>query len=288
MADLPFNITVVGLGLIGGSFAMALKELKPKNLWGIDINKETLEKAENMKIIDKGYTDAEIPLMDSDIIIMAVYPELTEKFIKDNNAFFKHGAIITDTAGIKEKLVKNINTFIREDLDFIGGHPMAGRESKGLEVATKNIFINANYLFTPTEKNKKENIEILEDIVKKIGCKNITRIDPRRHDEIIAYTSHLPHIIAVALINSNLQYNETSKFIAGSFKDATRVADINSSLWTELLDSNSENIINQIEVFVEEIKAIKNAISQNNQHRIKSELDKAGLMRKELIYEYNL
>lgn len=283
MTDLPFNITVVGLGLIGGSLAMALKELKPKNLWGIDINENNIEKAEKMKIIDKGYTDAKIPLKDSDIIFMGVYPEMTEKFIKANNSYFKHGAIITDTAGIKEQLVSNINYFIREDVDFIGGHPMAGRENKGLEFASKDIFNNANYIFTPTENNKKENIEILEDIVRKIGCKNVTRINPKRHDEIIAYISQLPHIIAVALVNSNMQDIETSMFAAGSFRDATRVADINSSLWVELLNSNSENIVNQIEIFEERIKEMKNAILEKNQYRIKSELEKAGLIRKELI-----
>ena len=154
MGGLDFNITVVGLGLIGGAFAMALKDLKPKNLWGIDIDKDSIETAENMGIIDKGYTNAETPLKDSDIVIIALYPNLTEEFIKENNEFFKIGAIITDSAGIKEALVNNINLFIREDVDFIGGHPMAGRERKGLAYASKEIFHNANYILTPTKKNK--------------------------------------------------------------------------------------------------------------------------------------
>ena len=282
MDGLDFNITVVGLGLIGGSFAMAIGELKPKNLWGIDIDKNAIETAENMGIIDKGYINAEIPLKNSDIVIIALYPNSTEKFIKENNNFFKSGAIITDSAGIKEALVANINTFIRSDVDFIGGHPMAGRENKGLAYACKDIFFNANYILTPIEKNKIKNLNILEDIIKKIGCKNIVKIDARNHDKIIAYTSHLPHLIAVALVNSDLLPIETEKFIAGGFKDITRIADSNASLWAELLRCNAENIIHEIEIFEEKIKVIKNALIEKNEAVINAEFESAGIRRRGL------
>ncbi len=282
MDELDFNITVVGLGLIGGAFAMALKELRPKNLWGIDIDINAIETAESMGIIDKGYSNAEIPLKESDIVIIALYPNLTEKFIKENNKFFKSGAIITDTAGIKETLVTNINAFIREDLDFIGGHPMAGRESKGLACACKDIFINANYILTPTKENKIDNINTLDCIIKKLGCKNVVRIKPRVHDEIIAYTSHLPHIIAAALVNSDDLHIETEKFIAGGFKDVTRIADSNALLWSELLMSNAENVINKLEIFEKNIKTIKNALIEKNKDAIKVEFESAGARRREL------
>lgn len=282
MEDLDFNITVVGLGLIGGSFVMALRGLKPKKLWGIDLDTKVIETAEAMGIIDKGYTNAEIPLKDSDIVILALYPNLTESFIRENNKYFKSGAIITDTAGIKGELVKSINAFIREDVDFIGGHPMAGKEKNGFAFATKDIFENANYIFTPTERNKEENIILLEDIMRKIGCKNVVRTTPKEHDEIIAYTSHLPHILAVALVNSDLKGAETSLFIAGGFKDVTRIADANPCLWAELLNSNNENIIKSIDSFEEKIKVIKNAIIEKNSDIIKSEFERAGRRRKEL------
>lgn len=282
MEELDFNITVVGLGLIGGSFAMALRELKPKKLWGIDLDVNAIKEAEAMGVIDKGYTKAEIPLKDSDIVILALYPNLTEEFIRENNNYFKSGAIVTDTAGIKEELVININAFIREDVDFIGGHPMAGKEKTGFAFATKDIFQKANYIFTPTEKNKEKNIGILEALMRKIGCRNVVRISPKEHDEIIAYTSHLPHILAVALVNSDLQAVETASFIAGGFKDVTRIADANASLWAELLNSNGENIIKKIENFEEKIKVIKNAIMEKNDDLIKNEFERAGLRRKEL------
>lgn len=282
MDELDFNITVVGLGLIGGAFAMALKELKPKNLWGIDIDKITLETAESMGIIDKGYINVKVPLKDSDIVIIALYPNLTEKFIKDNNEFFKSGAIITDCAGIKATLVENVNAFIREDIDFIGGHPMAGKESKGLACASKDIFYNANYILTPTKRNKTKNLNILECIIKRIGCKNVVKVNPREHDTMIAYTSHLPHIIAAALVNSDGLPVITEKFIAGGFRDVTRIADSNALLWTELLMNNSDNVINKLEIFEKNIKVIKNALIERNEEAVKAEFESAGARRREL------
>lgn len=282
MEDLDFNITVVGLGLMGGSYAMALKELKPKNIWAVDVDENALKIAEEMKIIDKGYKEAEIPLRESDIVIIALYPKLALKFVKDNINNFKPGAIITDVGGIKEEIVKEINTVLPDNLDFIGGHPMAGKEKQGLSYASKDIFKGASYIFTPVERNKEKNIQLLESIARNIGCKNTVRISPKQHDEIIAFTSHLPHILAVALMNSDLLDLETSLFVGGSFKDSTRVAEINSSLWVELLTSNRENIINKLEIFEENIKLIKNAIMENNCSFIKSEFEKASLRRKEL------
>lgn len=282
MTELDFNITIVGLGLIGGSFAMALKELKPKNLWAVDIDKEVLRIAEEKKIIDKGYFEPETPLKKSDIVIMCIYPNLMIKFIKDNIYNFKPGAIITDTAGIKEKLIGEISTFLRDDIDFIGGHPMAGRESNGLGYATKEIFRDANYLITPTDKNKCENIKKIEELVGAIGFKNIVKIDPKEHDAIIAFTSHLPHILASSLINSDSRH-DTKFFIAGSYKDATRVAKINSELWTELIMDNRDNTLEQIEIFENSIADFKKAIMDNNKDRLKTLFREGSKKREELI-----
>lgn len=264
-----FTITIVGLGLIGGSFAIALRELNPKKLLAIDIDEGVIKTAENMGIIDKGYIDPKIPLEKSDIVITCIYPNLTVKFINDNMDNFKSGAIITDTAGIKEKLIEEIYTCIREDIDFIGGHPMAGRESKGLAYASKDIFNNANYLITPTDKNKKENIDNIEKLIKAIGFKNIVKLGPRQHDEIIAFTSHLPHIMASALINSDSR-RDTKFFVAGSYKDATRVAKINSELWTELIMDNRNNTLKQIEIFENSIADFKKAIISNDKDSLKA------------------
>lgn len=282
MDDFDFNITIVGLGLIGGSYAMALKELNPKNLWAVDIDENTIKTAQNMGIVDKGYLDPSIPLKNSDIVIICLYPRLTIEFIKENMNHFRKGAIITDTAGIKNKLIKEINGFIREDIDFVGGHPMAGREYKGLAFATKDIFKDANYILTPTNKNKDENIKIIEKIIKRIGCKNIVKVSPKKHDEMVAYTSQIPHVIAAALMNGAVD-DDMHLFVAGSFKDGTRVARMNALLWTELFMSNKESTIAQIEVFEKHVSDIKNAIINEDYDVLENIFENAKCKREEFI-----
>ncbi|MBX4271285.1 prephenate dehydrogenase [Clostridium estertheticum] len=277
-----FNITIVGLGLIGGSFAMALRKLNPKNIWAIDIDKETLRVAEEMNIIDKGYLSPEIPLSNSDIVILAVYPQKTINFVKINMDSFKSGAVITDTAGIKSNLINEIMPVLRKDLDFIGGHPMAGKEESGLKAASKDMFKNANYIITPINGNDEENVSLISDIARGMGCKRVVRLTPEEHDDIIAYTSQLPHIIAVSLIDCNSSIKGVSKFIGGGFKDTTRVATINGELWPELLMYNEENIISKIEDFEQNIKEIKDAIINHDETFLKRRFEIATKKRKEI------
>lgn len=276
------NITIVGLGLIGGSYAMALKELKPKNLWGADIDSKALQYAEEMSVVDKAYNNAAEPLKQSDLVIISLYPRDTIKFIRNNLSNFKQGAIITDVSGIKEEVVTEVEVFIPEALDFIGGHPMAGREAKGLSYASKDIFKNANYIITPTDKNKPENVELIKEMARSIGCKNIVEIDPKVHDKIIAYTSGVTHLIAVALMNSESFDKERSLFIGGSFRDATRVALINGDLWSELFISNKDNIICELEEFERNLTNIKNAIKNEDLSAMKNIFNNAGAKRREL------
>ena len=257
------NITIVGLGLIGGSYAEAIKKLKPKNLWAIDIDEESLRFAEDKGIIDKGFKEAVVPLSDSDIVIMAVYPELTKSFISENMDSFKSGAIITDSAGIKESLIEDIEATLRTDLDFIGGHPMAGKETSGVKSASSDIFCGANYIITPTDKNKPENIATVEDLVRQIGFKHVEKVTPRRHDEIIAFTSQLPHVIAITLMNCNY-IEDVNSFTGGSFNDVTRIAKINPALWSELMIENKEHMVNQIDVFIDYMNKIKDTVANND------------------------
>lgn len=280
-----FSITIVGLGLIGASFAMALRKLCPKNLWGVDIDQGTLRKAREMGIIDQGYTDAGRVLPDSDLVILAVYPEMTVGFVREHMDDFKSEAVITDTAGIKKKVLEEIRAALRYDLDFIGGHPMAGKEGAGIEYASGDIFQGANYILTPTEINRGENVELLAGILKKIGCGNIARLSPEEHDEIITYVSHLPHVLAMSLINANRHGGEVGSYAGGSFRDATRVALINSSLWTELLLGNRDNLVRQIESLEKEIDALKTAVIQGNNHVLQNIIERANSGRRNIRYE---
>lgn len=272
------EITVVGLGLIGGSFALGLKKLNPQKIWAIDLDKGVLEQAEKNGVIDKGFTDGESVLKRSSLVVICLYPELTVKFVRENLKNFKQGAIITDVTGIKGKVVAEINSFLREDLDFIGGHPMTGKETSGFAQASPEIFHRANYLLTPTQKNKEENLVLVEKMITALGCNEPIRMTSARHDEIIALTSQLPHVIATALMNS-AQYEDTGKLSGGSFRDATRVARINAELWSELLMENRENVLIQMDVFADKMNIIKKALADGDRASLKEVLESADRAR---------
>ncbi|WP_082141689.1 prephenate dehydrogenase [Clostridium cylindrosporum] len=275
LQDFRLNVCIVGLGLIGSSYARALKKFTKGKVIGLDISEETIKLAVEKNIIDEGYIDPGLALKNADIVILAVYPDLTEKFVIENMDIFKKGAVITDSAGIKGSIINTINKALRDDLDFVGGHPMAGKEGSGLENGCDSIFKGANYLITPTKRNREDSIVIVEDIARAIGCKNIVRISPEEHDRIIAYTSHLPHILAVALVNSDILNKDTSLFVAGSFRDATRVADINAGLWTELIMQNKEYVIEQLSIFESNIAELKNFIASGDNSSVYSKLEEA-------------
>lgn len=269
------EITVVGLGLIGGSIAMALRKCSPKKIWAVDIDKDTLHQAWEQGIIDGGFTDGSEPLKKSDLVIISLYPDRTIGFVKEHMEDFKENAIITDTAGIKKKVIGEIWAFLREDLDFVGGHPLAGREGSGFCQASADIFQGANYLLTPAQSNKKESLGFVEKMIKTIGCKDPIYMKPEEHDRIIALTSQLPHVIAASLVNCSL-LEDTGALIGGSFRDATRVARMNVDLWTELLLENRENILTQMEVFIDNITSMKQMLVNEDRDCLDELLRKAN------------
>lgn len=260
MDEIDFNVTIVGLGLMGGSYACALRDLNIKHIYAIDKDENALKLGEELGIIDKGFKEPKIPLSKSELVIICVYPNIIKEFIKDNINSFKKGAILTDVIGIKSDIVEEINKVLRGDMDFVFGHPMAGREFSGVKYASKDIFKNANYIITPNDRNKKENIEFLENLVKKIGFSSVKKITPELHDKVIGFTSQLPHVIAVSLVNSDNLGIDTGKFIGDSYRDLTRIAKINTKLWTELFMGNKKNLIDEIEEFQRNIQQLKMAI----------------------------
>lgn len=267
MRGFDINITIVGLGLIGGSYAMAIKELEPRNIWGVDIDEDALRYAEAYGIIDQGYTDPREPLAKSDLVIICLYPQDLIDFMKLNLENFKPGAIITDAAGIKERTLAEITEILPDNLQFVGGHPMTGREYSGVRYAMGDLFLGANYILTPTAKNNEESLELVERLAIRIGCQRVIRVTPHNHDQMIAYTSQLPHLLASALIDGNID-EETKYFVGGSYADATRVAKINLALWPDLILENGENVLCELDHFERNIAAMRSAIERK---------DKAGL-----------
>ena len=276
------NICIIGLGLIGGTYALALRDNpKVKKISAIDICESTIKKAIEKNIIDEGATLGDKLLKDADLIIISLYPNLIVEFIKENLHNFKDGAIITDAAGVKKGLMDEINKLPLK-ADFIFGHPMAGREKVGLDFADKNIFKNANYILTPQEKNKKENLDLLKELIYSMGFRNVSLIKAWEHDEIIAFTSQLTHAIAVALVNSDNEKFETNLFVGDSYRDLTRIAKINSKLWSELFLENKANLIDKINAFQEKLDELKKALVEDNPSKLIEEF-KESTKRRESI-----
>ena len=276
------NIVVVGLGVIGGSFTMALKNAGFKDVYGIDINEESLRKAEDLGLIKEGFTKGEEILKSADLIIISLYPRLVKNFIEENKENFKDGAVITDATGIKKMFIEDVLKILPDNIDFVFGHPMAGREKKGIDFASAEVFQGANYILTPVPRNHPENLDMIENLVKKLGFKRVRRITPEFHDEMIGYTSQLPHTIAVALMNRDIEGGETGSFIGDSYRDLTRIANINEDLWSELFLGNKENLLTSIKNFEDELDKIKNAINRDDKEELKKLFIKSTQRRENL------
>lgn len=273
------KIAIVGLGVVGGSFAKALKG-QNHQVYGIDISQTTLQMAKDDGTIIEGYTDGHEIIPECDLTIICLYPSLVLDFIKENQ--FKKGSIITDATGIKSYFLEEAFKLIDDDVELVSGHPMAGREKKGYEYASKEVFKNANYILIEHPLNKKESIKFMEDFVGTLGFKSVKIVSPKAHDEIISFTSQLPHAIAVALINSDQQKYDTGKYIGDSFRDLTRIANINEDLWSELFFKNKQYLLESIDYFEQQLDLIKQALQTDDEKRLKELFIESSKRREKL------
>ena len=276
------KILIVGLGVIGGGYAMALKGAGYSEVYGIDTNEETLKKAKEMKIIKEGFTREDEIISEMDLIVLAIYPNLVKNFIVKNKNKFKENALITDVTGIKQLFINDIVEILPQNIDFVFAHPMAGRENKGIDYATNKVFQGANFLIVETKKNKEENIRKIENLAKEMGFKHIKRTTPAFHDEMIAFTSQLPHVLAVALTNSDIENRNTGEFIGDSYRDLTRIANMNEKLWSLLFLGNKKNLLEAMNNFEAEFDKIKKCIEENDEKNLQKLFIKSTIRREQL------
>lgn len=250
------KIIVVGLGLIGGSYALGLKE--NNHIYGYDINGDTVKYALDKGIIDYAVEDLSVDLLNADVLIIGLYPNKVLEFLRTYQPYFHENLVVTDVCGIKESLV-----YIAHDLSlpaqYCGHHPMAGLEKSGIMYANTLMFNKANFIITPIEKTTKYAIEVVRNIANKLEFGNIIEIDPKNHDLMIGYTSQLTHLISVALVNCEHSM-DVGSFIGDSYRDLTRIAMINEVLWSELFLGNKEQLIDQIDLFTNELIKLKNSV----------------------------
>lgn len=273
-------VAVIGLGLMGGSFAKRLKELGHPVI-GLNRTEQVAREALSMGIID---TMDPARLKEAEIVIFCTPEKGTLAFIRDHLSLLRQGAVLTDIAGVKNGFAKEAKALLPEDMDFISGHPMCGREGAGLSQADGRIFEGSNYILIPEPWNRNEHLELVRKLALELGCAHVPVVTAQDHDRAIAYTSDLTHVVATSLMNSSSYSEETKYFIGGSFRDETRVADINENLWTSLFLSNREKLVEEIDRFSAALEEIREAIAAGNEEEIRKFLKEAGRRRREMMH----
>ncbi len=262
MINKTTKFLIIGLGLIGGSYSKALKKAG-FIVYAITDNQESIDYALENNIIDKGAAFVDEKLInDADIVIFALYPKIFLDWI-DKNASLLEGKLLTDVTGVKSGIVDIVQSKIPKSAEFISAHPMAGREVYGVQNSDETIFYNANYIVVPTEKNTEKGIRACEEIGKILNFATVSVLSAEKHDEMIAYLSQLTHCIAVCLMTANTSEN-LENYTGDSFRDLTRIANINEYMWTELFLMNKNALLDAMQAFIDDFSDLRNFIAQEN------------------------
>ena len=263
IVDVSKKILIVGLGLLGGSYAKVLKRFG-FHISAITKEQSSIDYAIKENIIDEGSTQIDKKIIgEADLVIFALYPHTFVEWIEQNQQFLKSGALITDVTVVKRNIVYKIQDILRSDVEFIAAHPMAGREVSGVENSTDKLFIGANYIVTPTNKNTQEAIQTCMELGRLLGFSNVTTLSPEEHDEMIGFLSQLTHCIAISLMTCNDKEN-MEKFTGDSFRDLTRIARINDLMWSELFIANKDALLKQMNLFIDKFTELKTMIEQED------------------------
>lgn len=267
--DKDKKILIVGLGLIGGSYAAALSQ----NGWevgAIDPDPQAIAFAEKAGFIRHGRTEPEAEYVGKfDIVVFALYPHVLLEWLEKYGPWLRDGALATDVTGVKSGVVERAQALLFPRVEFIGAHPMAGREVSGVENARADLFRGANYIVTPTSANTEEAIACCEALGRMLGARNISRLTPKEHDEMIGFLSQLTHCIAVALMTCK-ESRHLVDYTGDSFRDLTRIAKINENMWTELFLWNREELLSQMDLFIAHFAKLRDALAQGDEETMKS------------------
>jgi prephenate dehydrogenase len=255
IVDVSKKILIVGLGLLGGSYAKVLKRFG-FHISAITLEQSSIDYAIKENIIDEGSVSLDERMIgEADLVIFALYPHVFVEWIEKNQGLFKSGALITDVTGVKRSIVYQIQDILRPDVEFVAAHPMAGREVSGVENSSDRMFIGANYIVTPTQKNTPEAIQTCIELGRLLGFSNVTTLTPEEHDEMIGFLSQLTHCIAITLMTCNDKEN-MEKFTGDSFRDLTRIAKINDLMWSELFVANKDKLLKQMNMFIDQFNVL--------------------------------
>ena len=253
------KIGIVGLGLIGGSFAKAIKKNTSHSCFGLDTDRAAIAGALAQEAIDGEIRPEE--LGSCDVVIVCLHPHQTISFMLENTANFKKGGIVIDSCGVKSSIVTAVEEpLLSAGVDFLGCHPMAGREFSGFAYSVDNLFERASFIMTPTERTPQRAVSTVSALAGETGFAKVVISTPREHDRVIAFTSQLAHVVSSSYVKSPSLMKQAG-FSAGSFKDLTRVAKLNEDMWTELFLMNREPLVREIDCIIERLTEYRDAIS---------------------------
>lgn len=262
------KILIVGLGLIGGSYAQALTD-KGYYVGAVARRKETIDYALSKGLIASGVTEVTKEYISQfDVIVFALYPKVFIEWIDKYQSYIKDGALLTDVTGVKRSVVYDVQSMLKDSIEFIGAHPMAGKEVYGVENSDKAIFKNANYIVTPTDKNSPEATNACMELGRELGFKTVTTLNPEQHDEMIGFLSQLTHCIAVSLMCCK-ESEHLVDYTGDSFRDLTRIAKINDAMWSELFMLNKDELVKQMDLFIDKFKDLKSAIENEELEKMR-------------------
>ena len=281
-----FTYGIVGMGLMGGSLAKAIranvlsKEGATGKIYACDINRASLDMCLEQHIADKAFTIDQVGEMlgQCDFVYICLYPHATAEFLIAHKKDFKSGAIVSDISGVKALIFDHIEELKDCQFDFIPGHPMAGSEREGYAASNGSVFANHNYILMPLENTDSQDLELFKSLITAMGFTRIVETSANVHDHKIAFTSQLCHVIASALVDS-AEDTEVTAFGGGSFEDLTRIALINAPLWTELFLANKKELLGHIEKFQQSLEVLKNGIKNDDSGAIKSYLENVRVKR---------
>lgn len=280
------QITLVGLGLIGGSMAWALRGFEDYEIVGVARRQETADYALSHGICDRVVLDGDEVLPDSDVTFLCMNPSGIIQYMKDKRNLFKPGSLVTDVCGIKTAIMEGAEV-LPENIDFIGCHPMAGRESSGIEHSEKEMFYGAHFLLTPRETSTPEHIALMERIGNAVGCRDIIKTTPEEHDNIIAYTSQIMHVMAVSICDDPLLF-KCGGFEGNSFRDVTRVAALDVDMWTELFHLNAKALCRIIDRLETTLRQYRQAIEFEDTERLEERLTYDSKRKRRMNEQYPL
>ncbi|MGM9961048.1 MAG: prephenate dehydrogenase [Allobaculum sp.] len=258
---------IIGMGVMGGSFAGRLKELGYR-VFGFDLNGHSLKRAKEKGWIDEGFADFSHGLNDCELLIFCIYPTLLKKWIEQNQSHFAPNTLVLEISGVKRAVMEPVHNILRKDCELMSIHPMCGRESKGIEYANPRIFDQANFILIPDDNNTASSIVKVSSLAKDLGCKNISVLSPEEHDKMIAFLSQLTHVIAVTLMDTH-ENEHLVEYTGDSFRDLTRIASINEDMWSELFLLNKDILLDEIRQFRDTLDEFTEALENEDEKKMK-------------------